>query len=348
MLQVIQNAIREEWKALFELKKSERLWHIPLLASLCVGLPLFLAWYFNQLEWGLTASLGGLVILYMPESNVTKRLLVVAVVSFGFIVSYTVGALLGFSETWGPMGVMLFAFFVHWVTTFLQVKPPGNFFFIMIASIAVCAPFHLEEVPLKIGVLSIGTMIAFLLAAMHGLLMTTKIPDQKQEWILPQLPYTRKRESLVMGLFIGGSIWIAKAMDLENPYWVPISCLAVMQGVSSRLVFRRSLHRVLGTSVGMLIAYVVLLFRPGPLGFILGILLLQFIVEMLIVRHYALAVVFITPMTVFLAEAAHPIVHNPPDLLSIRFFDILLGSVIGTIGGFIRYKLLPKFREEKE
>ncbi|MFD2554165.1 hypothetical protein [Sphingobacterium tabacisoli] len=32
------------------------------------------------------------------------------------------------------------------------------------------------------------------------------------------------------------------------------------------------------------------------------ILMLQFIIEMLVVRHYALAVIFITPLTFFLAE----------------------------------------------
>lgn len=336
--------IKEEWKALFELKKSERLWHIPMLASICVGLPLLLAWYFNHLEWGLTASLGGLVILYMPESAITQRLITLSVAAFGFILSYSIGTLLGFSSTLGPLGLMLFAFLVHWVTTYLQLKAPGNFFFIMMASIAVCAPFRLEEIPLKIGLLSLGTIIAFTLALFYTLIFARKNNKSQFSMILPTVPYARKRESLVMGLFIGGSIWIANLMELENPYWVPISCLAVMQGVSSRLIFRRSLHRILGTSMGMLIAYGLLLLKPGPLGFIVGILILQFIVEMLIVRHYALAVVFITPMTVFLAEAANPLVHHPLELLGIRFFDIVLGSAIGAVGGFIRYTILAKYR----
>lgn len=342
MLKSAGQAIREEWKALFELKRSERLWHIPLLASICVGLPLFLAWYFEHLEWGLTASLGGLVILYMPESHLTKRLLVLAVSSFGFILSYSVGTLLGFSEMWGPFGLILFVVLVHWVTTYLQLKAPGNFFFIMMASIAVCAPYRLEQIPLKIGLLSLGTIIAFILALLYSFTLTRKSNLADISWNLPHNPYTRKRESIVMGLFIGGSLWIANALDLENPYWVPISCLAVMQGVSSRLVFRRSLHRVIGTTIGMFIAYALLLLKPGPLGFVIGILVLQFIVEMLIVRHYALAVVFITPMTVFLAEAANPLVHHPLELLGIRFFDIVLGSAIGAVGGFVRYTLLAE------
>lgn len=345
MLQKVGIAIKEEWKALFELKRSERLWHIPVLASICVGLPLFLAWYFEHLDWGLTASLGGLVILYMPESSVTKRLVVLAVASFGFILSYSIGTLLGFSATWGSLGLIFFAFMVHWVTTYLQLKAPGNFFFIMMASIAVCAPFKLEDVPLKIGLLSLGTIIAFILALIYSFVFVRiTVNEVKDGWQLPRVPYARKYESLVMGVFIGGSLWIAKALELENPYWVPISCLAVMQGVSARLVFRRSLHRVLGTSLGMFMAYGLLLLKPGPLGFVVGILMLQFIVEMLIVRHYALAVLFITPMTVFLAEAANPLVHHPLELLSIRFFDIVLGSVIGAVGGFIRYTILAKYR----
>ena len=333
-------AIQEEWKALFELKKSERLWHIPLLASLCVGLPLFLAWSFGHLEWGLTASLGGLVILYMPESNITERMMVLGLAAFGFVMSFAVGAIAGYSMLTSAIVITLFAFMIHWLTTYLKLRPPGSFFFLMLASIAVCAPFRVEEVPLKIGLLSLGTIIAFLLALIYSFLYASRKPKETEVWKLPAIPYTRKRESFVVGLFVGGSIWIAKWLELENPYWVPISCLAVMQGVSSRLIFRRSLHRIIGTSIGMFIAYGLLLLKPGPLGYIAGILVFQFIVEMLIVRHYGLAVIFITPLTVFLAESANPLMHHPLELLEIRFLDIVLGSVIGVIGGFLRYNLM--------
>jgi uncharacterized membrane protein YccC len=56
------------------------------------------------------------------------------------------------------------------------------------------------------------------------------------------------------------------------------------------------------------------------------------VVETLVVRHYAIAAVFITPLSIFLVEAAkaHP---DAGPLVQARFFDTLLGSVIGMLGG---------------
>ena len=64
---------------------------------------------------------------------------------------------------------------------------------------------------------------------------------------------------------------------------------------------------------------------------------MQFIVEMLIVRHYALAVIFITPLTILLTEAGNPMIHDPNMLVYVRFWDIALGSVFGLVGGWLLY-----------
>ncbi len=42
--------VKRELKLLFQLKKTERLWHIPVLASLCVGMPLLIGYYLGHLE----------------------------------------------------------------------------------------------------------------------------------------------------------------------------------------------------------------------------------------------------------------------------------------------------------
>lgn len=68
---------------------------------------------------------------------------------------------------------------------------------------------------------------------------------------------------------------------------------------------------------------------------VLAIIMLQFIIEMLVTRQYALAVIFITPLTVFLAEVGVPMASDPSPLISIRLWDIVLGSVIGAIGGWV-------------
>jgi len=56
---------------------------------------------------------------------------------------------------------------------------------------------------------------------------------------------------------------------------------------------------------------------------------------MLVVRHYGLAVIFITPMTVFLAEIGKGMHIGPNQLISARLLDIAVGSLIGVLGGWM-------------
>ena len=73
------------------------------------------------------------------------------------------------------------------------------------------------------------------------------------------------------------------------------------------------------------------------LSICISILILQIIIEFLVVRNYALAAVFITILTIFLAEPNVDLVEEPNRLIAARFFDILIGSLIGVIGGWMLY-----------
>jgi len=79
--------IRNIFQSLFELKETERLWHIPVLASLCSGIPLLVGLYFNHFNEGLLASTAGLVILYLPMAGVAERMITLLSCSFGLMIS---------------------------------------------------------------------------------------------------------------------------------------------------------------------------------------------------------------------------------------------------------------------
>ncbi|GEO06328.1 hypothetical protein AAE02nite_39920 [Adhaeribacter aerolatus] len=77
--------------------------------------------------------------------------------------------------------------------------------------------------------------------------------------------------------------------------------------------------------------------QPSLLAICISIILLQSVVELLVVRNYGIAVVFITILTIFLAESGETLTNSPNDLIFTRFLDILTGSVIGAVGGWILY-----------
>ena len=344
----IRYLIKREIKSFFELKQSERLWHIPVLASLCVGIPLFIGIYLNRLDYGLISCSSGLVILYLPSTSVANRMITLVACSFGLMVSFTIGIVFSFNHLLSALILGLFAFGANWVTNYFQLKPPGNFFFIMLASIASCTPFDLMTIPTRVGLVGLGTMLACVLAFFYSLYIVKRYPPKAEVVIEKKNKYASVTESVIIGAFLGLSLYIAHLLRLENPYWVPISCAAVIQGVSLRHVWQRSFHRIVGTYIGLFLTWLLLLLNMTPLGICFSVLILQFIIEIVVVRQYALAVIFITPLTIFLAEAGRAMTVDPNILISTRFLDIVLGSLIGAVGGwFLHHQQLHYHAERR-
>jgi uncharacterized membrane protein YccC len=69
---------------------------------------------------------------------------------------------------------------------------------------------------------------------------------------------------------------------------------------------------------------------------------LTLVVETLVVRHYALAAAFITPLAILLAEAGRGSMQAPQDLMQARLIDTVIGAVLGLIGAACLHN--PRFR----
>ena len=67
------------------------------------------------------------------------------------------------------------------------------------------------------------------------------------------------------------------------------------------------------------------------------IIILQFIVEYLVPRNYGIAMIFITPLTIFLSEAGTLFTKSPFLFAEGRLFNTIIGSLIGIIGGYVVY-----------
>lgn len=59
-------------------------------------------------------------------------------------------------------------------------------------------------------------------------------------------------------------------------------------------------------------------------------------------RHYAFTTIFITPLTILLAEASTLEHDSPSALIQARFFDTVLGCLVGLVGGICLHS--PRFR----
>lgn len=333
----------------FAFNKTSRKWHFPFVAGVAVGVPMFVGWLIGNIDAGKLASLAGLSILYIQANKLSERMILLMACCFGIMLSYTVGLIFSFNDVVAPFALGLLSFGVHYSLHKLQLtKPPGNFFFIMIASMAICTPFEANSIPTKIGYVAIGTMFTCSIGLIYSLLTIKKefLEDTKS---LPQKEnHTNIIESITFGCFMYISLAVANLLKLDNPYWIPISCLAVMQGSSIKHTWTRGAQRITGTLVGLGITWLIAYANPSLIVMIIGITLLQILVEFLIVKNYAVAVVFITILTIFLAESGGELTQDTTQVFLARFFDILIGSCIGMIGGWLLYHEKIHYYSQKQ
>lgn len=340
--------LNDHVKSLIEIKKTERLWHFPLLAGICVGICLLIGWYFGKPAYGNMSSIGALVILYFTQAPISKRMIHLCICAFGFTLAFSLGSILSFNPFASAVALGLIAFLSHLITSYFDIPPPRNFFFIMIGAVAISLPFNMEEIPVRVGLVSMGSMLSVVLAFIYSVFIAKKVETTKVKRVLKKKRYTNIVESLILASAMFLALLIANFLEMKSAYWIPVSALAILQGKDLLHTKQRNLHRIFGTFLGMGLTWFILISEPKGLALVFIIAGLQFVVEMIVVRNYGLAVIFITPLTIFLAENSSGNLINVNELMEARVLDTILGSLIGVLAGlFLHNQTLISDLENK-
>jgi hypothetical protein len=325
-------------KQIFQYNPSDRPWHLPVTAGLCVSIPFVLGIWMNDMTAGKLGALGALVILYSQSNALINRMVILMLCGFGFILSFSIGVVFSFAGWWKPLLLGIYAYGVHHVVHRLGLhRPPGSFFFIMSAAIAISMPTYVSDIPLKIGYFTMGVMIACTIGFFYSLLVLKSLRNKKDTPIKNKHKLVNHTESLLFGMMMGISLLLAMLLRVDYPYWVMISCLAIMQGLNTQHVGTRAIQRVLGTVLGLLLCWGLLQMQLSLWSICLAVFVLQTLVEHFIVRNYLWTVMFISALTIFLAEPTAHLTSDPQQLMQVRLLDNLLGIFVGCIGGWLLY-----------
>lgn len=328
----VRTVLHREFRELITISPSDRPWQMPFAAALASGLPLLVAAAFDRMADGVTAAIAGLVFLYLPPTSMQHRMATLMACCFGMIACYALGILCHLVPAATVPLITIMAILVTAACRYYRIGPPGSFFFIMAATIAAFAPVDSADLAHKVGIVAIGCMHAALVAFLYSLYALRRrtpkpVPDRSVD-ILNEVWV----DAVLIGLSVGIALAIAQFLAFERAYWVPISCLAVLQGVTLRAAWNRQVHRVLGTTVGLFLTGALLLVVRDVWTIALVIILLTFLIEMAVVRHYGFATIFITPLTILLAEAPHLGYSDVGQLMEARFIYTLLGAGMGFVG----------------
>jgi uncharacterized membrane protein YccC len=109
-----------------------------------------------------------------------------------------------------------------------------------------------------------------------------------------------------------------------------VAAVVILQnGHRIKLTAIRAVHRVAGTILGVGLFALIMLWNPHDLVLALLLVVLQFAVEMVVVRNYGLALILITPLA--LTIAAQGSTGDVGEVVIERVLDTLLGAGIALV-----------------
>ncbi|MFE5341012.1 FUSC family protein [Isoptericola sp. NPDC056578] len=119
------------------------------------------------------------------------------------------------------------------------------------------------------------------------------------------------------------------AAGLSHPAWAQLGATATLQGASTRHAVVRALQRGGGTVLGALLAWPLLAAHLSFAATCVVVVVLQVVTEVVVGRHYGLAMLTITPMALLMTSLGGSV--DPAGIAASRALDTVLGAVVGVL-----------------
>ncbi|GEN91455.1 FUSC family protein [Tetragenococcus koreensis] len=309
---------------------------VKLLGTIaCMAIILFIGYFSHNMSIASFGFLGIFILMYyenIPLKNLILRFIAVALF---ILTSFLIGFLTTFASWTAPIAVGLIAFLGRIFFRLYDIKKPGVFFAVLVSAMGASMRIPIKQVPVLGSYYLLGAFIAILMAIIVH--FTEKEPPTIVE---EKSFFQRVHEDpsvFIDGIFYGATLFLAvylsSGLQLQNPYWMVVSCAAILQGDNLRAIMQRNVQRILGTVIGIGIAALLLNAPLTTLETIFLIIALFTISQISVRSNYALSAFFTTPMALLLSSLTKD--QNVPSLLQYRFIGIALGALLGALSAWL-------------
>ncbi|MFL9838138.1 FUSC family protein [Flavobacterium sp. ST-75] len=345
---------RKNFKEVVALNDNPWRWGVGLEAAIAMGIPLLAFYFSGHLTLGFISSLGGLTALHCPQLKRKERAVVLPVVILAITFSSLLGAYMA-TDVWLKMLCIVLVTIIGCVFMIgLRLGPPGPLMMVLVAAVtgkiaSSSAPEvqHLSSImyPLLVGLGAFAGYVVIVFPLFFKKFRKPEYNGRKFNEIFSGLKFDEVSRAITLRIVTGVTLavlmaWVFKE---ERIYWMVLPVIAVLQaGPSVRLTVIKSVHRMIGSLLGVLLYGIILLINPQGLGLVLTVLILQFGIEVVVMRNYGLALMFITPLALTIASIGHNV--DMVATIQARVLDTLIGIVIALLVFFVFEK--TKFRTQ--
>lgn len=321
-------------------------WPLALQAGLAMAVPIVVLSALGRDDLGLLAATGAFAVLYGGRLSVRERAAFVPLVAAVLFAAAALGVGAAFL---GPvvvaLGLVAVAVGISALCFGWSIGPPGPLFGILVYGLSahLADPVAAHVDPLAYLSVVAGSLVFAWLVVLAPLVLRRhrQAAPRPLRVLFPGPRWDAAARTLLLraGAIAAAGTALATIVDPERAYWIVSAGIAVLgMSTSRRVTLTRGIHRAVGTAVGAGL-YLALTFVPLA-GIVLGLVLgaLQYAIELVVVRHYALALAFITPLVLLILGAAGA---GGPDLAVERVIDTLVGAALGLLSGSITVRRRP-------
>jgi hypothetical protein len=346
--------LRDDIRDLFTFRESPVRWPIAVAAGLAIGVPIAILTLLGQPQLGLIASTGGFTALYLSNRSRRERAVLLPIIALGLVLAAVIGAAVAWSIVLSLVALFVLTVLGSILLLGFGAGPPGGLFFMLVAgaSIRLTAPPKLGGVGLQgglvIGMVAIGATIAYLIVVAPLLVPSVRRRDLDAHRNRQRFRFDVSGDIrvIIIRLAVASAIavLVSSPLGVHRTYWVLLTVIAILQnGRRLRLTALRGIHRVVGTIFGLGLFALVLIWGPKGLWLALLLAALQFVVELVVIRNYGLALIFITPLALTIASQGDP--GDVGTVVATRVLDTLLGAAMALVvllGALLLRRHLPR------
>ena len=298
-------------------------------AGVSVFVPLLVLWLTGHLAWSVYAAFGAFTSLYGRERVDRARIRLQATAGTFLVVAVCIGVAVGVSPHRAWLAVPVTAA-VAGVASYLSFTqgwhPPGAMFAVFGVAAVAAQPHQWGDLGRALLVSVCAAVFALLVGNVGALYRRARrhAIDPPAAPIGASIGVWHYTFQSVAGALVAGSI--ATSIGIGRPYWAMVGAVVPLAARELSVQVVRGVHRVVGTLIGLLVAAVVLGLELHGLALVVVITLLQTLTELVVGRHYGLALIFITP----LALAMNDLVRTTPThtLLAERGLETVIGVAV--------------------
>ncbi|MGK0552027.1 FUSC family protein [Enterococcus faecalis] len=335
-------------KELFFIKKTDDPYIRHLFSMACILIVFVIGYLQRELAFASFGAFGIVTFNYykpFPRKYLTKYLFLIGI----FMASSNLLGMCASHFRWtAPIAVGVVAFLGRFFFRLYKIEKPGPYFSVMFVSIGVSSNLDFAKIPLMTLFFMAGVLVAIIMALILSLFDKRHVISYGQQVAFKERLIDDPSviiDSYFYGAILFFAAYLSFSLKLYNPYWLVISCAAILQGSNFRDVFSRHIQRIIGTIIGLIIAALMLEVHWNTLDQMFVISILYMIVDFFSKKNYTVLLFFSTPMALMLSNLVHH--QYVSTLVQYRFISILLGSLLGLISAWLITKVIRFYVHNK-